>query len=486
MVHAQSIRYSNFYDSNLGAELLKEGVLLDDGSMLIIANTSESNGSCCGRSLNIVIDEEGQLEHQIVRQAVDTNIIPQALLRTEEGFIFEAGHFCDFSVPSLGYCDFYLAKLNQAGDTLFHKVYERPDTADILLDLVQTSPNKLMLIGWTYDDTTNADSDLMFLTVDTLGNELNRVVWGGAGTDYVHSGLVINEIGEVLMTGYTGSFPSLNSTGRTWVVKTDSIGNVLWHQEYIGAFGIGSSCAGISSTADGNFIAVGGNSNFGWGGGFGTDAAILKFSPTGTEIWSKEYEVLEGQGLWHCAGLSDGTIVSCGVTQGVDDSQAGWLIKTDENGDTLWTRTYNPSSLIDFIRFMLVMPNGDIVMLGDGRSPGEVNQDGWVLRVDSMGCEVEECWTVGVEELEEKVGLLSVYPNPVKDDLSIELAYPLQPPFIRPLEVMIVDMLGKEMLRFTQEKLETEIDVSVFKSGIYLLRVSNQYGHITSVKFVKE
>ena len=178
-VLAQSIRYSGFYDWENGAEILKDAVALANGSLLVIGNTSESNGACCGKSYNIVVDSTGELEYAFVREGIDLNIIPKAVVKTSSGSVYEAGYLCDYSVESPGYCDYYFSKLTNEGDTVFTKVINRPDTGDFVLDLVETRPNKLMLIGWTYDDTTSTDADLMFITVDTLGNELNRVVWGG-------------------------------------------------------------------------------------------------------------------------------------------------------------------------------------------------------------------------------------------------------------------------------------------------------------------
>ena len=74
-----------------------------------------------------------------------------------------------------------MAKLDETGDTLFTNVFERPDTSDFMLDIVQTRPNKLLLMGWTYNDTVQVSSaaQLLFITTDTLGNKLNEVVWGG-------------------------------------------------------------------------------------------------------------------------------------------------------------------------------------------------------------------------------------------------------------------------------------------------------------------
>jgi hypothetical protein len=141
----------------------------------------------------------------------------------------------------------------------------------------------------------------------------------------------------------------------------------------------------------------------------------------GNEIWSKEYEVAGGQGLWGVVGLDNGMIVSCGVTDGASGSQAGWLIKTDANGDTIWTRTFDEGIGTDYLRNMMVMDNGDIVMVGFGRGENSTSQDGWILRVDSMGCVVENCFSVGVDELEVAEPSVSVYPNPNQGTFTVQV-----------------------------------------------------------------
>tara|TARA_R110000868_G_scaffold137247_2_gene350722 strand:+ start:283 stop:1791 length:1509 start_codon:yes stop_codon:yes gene_type:complete len=456
---AQSIRFSSFYDSNNGAGLIESIVVLDDGSMIGVGSNLNSANESNQDGHHVQIDEFGNLlnESEVVFSGMTYNT--QQIIKSTSGSLYSAGHLCDYTVSSPGYCDFYFSKLNSTADTVFTKVIVRKDTSDVLLDMVQTRPNKIMLIGWTYDDTTDVDADLLFITVDTLGNEVNRVVFGGGGTDYVHSACLKSESGNVLMTGYTLSFGAGN--GKSWVLETDSIGNVQWYEIYSGFSSQGDGGIGISKAeSDGNFIVVGA-SNF----PNESDAYMLKIDTDGNEIWRKRYQIPKNQGLYAVVELEDGTIVSAGQTTDTsDDSQAGWLIKTDANGDTLWTRTYNPSSFVDRLLNMMVLPNGDIVMVGSGRGENSTTQDGWILRVDSMGCEVEGCFTVGIEDASPSLGMtLQVYPNPATREVNLRL----NPTNIQDAEIVITDMLGKQVLRFSADNQTKNIDVSHWSRGLY-------------------
>lgn len=277
------------------------------------------------------------------------------------------------------------------------------------------------------------------------------------------------------MTGYTASFQG--SDNDTWLIKSDSIGNVVWHRTYNHLSpNEGDGGLRVLVLADGNFIIIGGSNNSSTGN---SDGFMLKVDPNGNEIWTKKYVATSGsQGLYAGAELNDGSIVSCGQTTNTsDESQAGWLIKTNANGDTLWTRTYNPSPLIDRLLNMLVMPNGDIVMVGSGRDTGQINQDGWILRVDRMGCVEENCFLTSVnEELGIKNEELNVFPNPANDVVN----FSIQPPVGRSLEVTVrvVDMLGRVSSPPAKERSgEVLLNTSHLPNGIYLITVTDQDGN---------
>ncbi len=468
IINAQPIRFSGFYDSNNGAGLLEAAIVLDNGNIMAAGSNLNLNNSSLSDAHHVVIDGEGNLISEVDVTFSGMTFNTQSLIRTGSGGLFTSGYHCDYTVESPGPCDFYFARLDETGDTLFTRIIERPDTSDLLLSMVETRPNKIMLIGWTYDDTTDTDADILLITVDTLGNELNRVVYGGGGTDYIHSGTTINEQGEVLMTGGTKSFGG--SDYDTWLIKTDSIGNVLWQETYNSISPGGGGGTKVFPLTDGNYAIVGGVENMSTGN---SDALIMKVDPLGNEIWIKEHVAPIGShSFWSGAALSNGAIIGVGQTTNTDDgSQAGWLMKTDANGDTLWTHTYNPSGSTDLLRNMMLMPNGDIVMVGFGRGANSTTQDGWILRVDSLGCEVENCFITGVEELPfgSAQGTLEVYPNPFTNSTTI--AYDLGKECELGCVLRLYDLHGRvlleEMLSLQDGKGQFEVDMSRYTNGIY-------------------
>jgi hypothetical protein len=488
-VVAQSVRFSEFYDLNQGAGGFVDVALVDNERLIAVGSVLNlSDNVNFYNGFHVVVSLSGnQLASQgfnPIGMNYNTRSVIQSTFREAT---FSGGYFCDFTVESPGYCDFFFSRINSnTGDTTFTRIIQRTDTADVFLNMVETRPNKIMLIGWTYDDTTDADADLLFITVDTLGNELNRVVYGGGGTDYVHSGTVINELGEIMMTGGTKSFAG--GDYDTWVLKTDSIGNVQWQQTYnhLSPSG-GDGGTKLIPTVDGNFVVVGAYDDLSIPASY---AFMMKIDPDGNEIWTKRYENEFSQGFWACEGLSDGSIVAVGQTSNTGEGsqgQGGWIVKTDSNGDTLWTRTYNPSSSSDLFRNMLVMPNGDIVAVGFGRGENSTTQDGWILRVDSMGCLEEGCWSVGIEELEEETRYFKAYPNPFTHQVTIE--YDLSEDCIDGCFIRMMDISG----RIVYEKAiisgegpnSVTLDMGKYETGMYICSLYNNQRLLQTSRLVR-
>lgn len=73
-----------------------------------------------------------------------------------------------------------------------------------------------------------------------------------------------------------------------------------------------------------------------------------------------------------------------------------------------------------------------------------------------------------------------ISPNPSKDKLNIKL-----PSSLENITLEVFDVLGKRIHKSTITKLEASIDVSHWKTGVYLVKISNEKESQTK-RFIKQ
>ena len=100
---------------------------------------------------------------------------------------------------------------------------------------------------------------------------------------------------------------------------------------------------------------------------------------------------------------------------------------------------------------------------------------------EADGVYVDDVWvgndpSVGVEEQPTLVATVS--PNPATDKVTVETN-------TNEGQVVVFDMLGKQMLTVTVVDGRTELDLSTFAKGVYMARISSETGTRT-IKLVKE
>ena len=139
--------------------------------------------------------------------------------------------------------------------------------------------------------------------------------------------------GGYIVAGYTYTFGAGN--GDFYLIKTNAQGDTLWTRTYGGpSIDEGSS---VEQTTDGGYIMTGETGSFGSGN---MDVHLVKTNAQGDTLWTRTL----GSG-YNDAGLSvqqttDSGYVIAGVTSTYTGKQSAYLIKTNFRGDTLWTRTY--------------------------------------------------------------------------------------------------------------------------------------------------
>ncbi len=110
----------------------------------------------------------------------------------------------------------------------------------------------------------------------------------------------------------------------------------LWTRTYGGAGADSAFC--VQPTADGGFIAVGGTDSYGAGW---SDILLLKTDSDGDTLWSRIYGGIDSDFARCVRQTADGGYIVAGGTYSYGGGEADiYLIRTDSIGDTLWTFTY--------------------------------------------------------------------------------------------------------------------------------------------------
>jgi len=283
--------------------------------------------------------------------------------------------------------DLWLLRTDSLGDTLWTRTYGK-DKSDEGYFVQQTSDKGYILTGCTYIPDTGG-IQLWLLKTDESGDTLWTRTYGGKSDD---KGLCLQQTndGGYIVTGYTWSSESRAGASDIWLLKTDSLGDTLWTRTYGGAdLDWGTH---VDQTRDGGYVITGYTRDSGarW-----YDLWLLKTDASGDTLWTRRYG-----GRWEDIGecvqeTNDGGYVITGVMT-VDSTFAGdllemglWLLKTDSLGDTVWTRTYGGWEFNAYGHYVQETHDGGYIVTGWMRS-SEQWDNVWLLKTDAEG---DTLWT---------------------------------------------------------------------------------------------
>jgi hypothetical protein len=357
-----------------------------------------------------------------------------------------------------------VVKTNSSADTLWTRSFGTGGSeTDVLLSVEQTTDNGFLFSGYTNSfGNNNGQADMWLIKTDNNGDTLWTNTYGGLGWEQGKA--IQTNDGGYLISSVSRSF---NNSGQEWLIKTNNIGDTVWTKLYGGYWE--EYINETIQTIDNGFALIGQTNSFGNGG---QDIWVIKTNNLGDTLWTKTYGGTNDDTAMSIKQTIDGGYIIGASTKSYGNGLTDfWLIKTDQFGDTLWTKTFGGSS-DDFISDCHQTSDGGYIILGSTNSFGNGGQDIWVIKTDANGIASTQ------ELLSNKK--LNIYPNPVNEFLSLTEIENTDP--IRRIEIIT----SSGVLMVTYDNIDSnKVNVVDLSNGQYFLNVYFD-DNVETFKFIKE
>jgi hypothetical protein len=271
----------------------------------------------------------------------------------------------------LSFCCFLNSSIAQGWERTYG--YNQRDAAS---DIQLTSDGGYIVSGYAYD-TIGSDRNMYAIKLDHNGDTLWTKING------------ISTVTETASTGqetsdslfFIAGTSSNYATGVSQMhfIKMDSNGDTLWTRKYSSSIQNGLdnvSCHAAIQTSDGGYILTGSDDY---------DAAIVKIDAIGDTLWTRTYgsSATEDRFL-ALKKTSDGGYIFAGdksVPAFPIDNRQMYLVKTDANGDSLWTKLYGDATFPIAFDVSQTSDNG-YILIGSSYSNSTTIS---VVKTDSLG-----------------------------------------------------------------------------------------------------
>lgn len=269
--------------------------------------------------------------------------------------------------------DFYIINTDEYGDTIWCRIY--PGHSVDGLNCIKLSSEGGYVVTGSTSSFGSGNYDAVLMKIDDDGNIIWCKTYGGSGPDYSTWCL---EVGDgYVLAGITQSYGA--GDADIYLVRTDMAGDTLWTRTY-GGTGFDQSSE-IQKTSDGGYIITGETENVSNGD---LDVLLLKVDSNGLLEWQKIY----GSNLYDSGRsvqqTNDSGYIIAGHSGSLTTGDDGFIIKTDSEGDTIWTRKFGGPAIERLYSVAQTTDDG-YIFAGQTTSYGAGSYDVLLLKSDSIG-----------------------------------------------------------------------------------------------------
>ena len=392
-----------------------------------------------------------------------------------DGFVSGVAHFGFGAVDSL-----FVYKFNGSGDTVWTR-FIGADSSLVHRATARTLDGDLLLAG-----TRDPGRKAYIFHLDSVGNIMGYHPYDDFNGEDVAEG----KDGRWYLCGIGNQ---TNNYGRAILLRSDTLGQQLWRYTDWSMYGRFVSMIALQ---DGGVVGLGSRNPL----GEDQRASLTKLDTAGVVVWFKDIWQTDDPN-WVCnlnCGFEypDSTLIVAGTLRSMADRDKGILFKLEQNGETLWHRFYShyPGAAYgkDQI-FWDVKPTSDggMVLTGETNSDDYDYAQLWLLKLDSMGCLVPGCGSVGVQEYTDLFnGKLVVAPNPARDLVNVALDLGEGIEVSGQVRALLLDATGRVVLEQPVQqnvnKLSATVDVSALSGGKYYLHLRDAKTWLAGSKLVVE
>jgi hypothetical protein len=356
-----------------------------------------------------------------------------------------------------------LIKADSAGNIIWQKYYGGlGDTSDYAYDLKETADHGFIILGNRTIDLLNTMQIQMY-KVDSAGNLVwSRVYGGNFGDD--GTSITITSDNKYVICGTYAKFSTLTDTARIYLVKTDFNGNIIWSKTYGNSSGqyVGEEA---QETSDGGFIITGYRNPT---GSTLDQVYLIKTDSNGDTVWTKEFGGSSYDNHFSVKPTYDGAYISTGTSRSPQDYDLN-LTKLNSLGDIIWNKYYDFGE--DEIGFDVQNSDNGFLILGHKAVADYPFRDILFVKTDSEGI------IDTISGIKENMKDFKIYPNPASTTLTLQTEHRLPNTDNR---LQIYNTQGQLVYHSTFDidlaSGETTFDISSLPTGLYYLHLQSAEG----------
>ncbi len=271
-----------------------------------------------------------------------------------------------------GVSDGFLLKLDEEGNIEWYQIYDGGG-ADYLYSVELTDDGGYIAVGYT-NWVEEQRADVLVIRTDSLGTPLWVRHYSCSDKSYGRD-IIKTEEGYLI----AGSVYSQNEGYNALAMLIDDSGNIVWEQSYGGA---GSErVLEVIKLSKGGYALTGRTTTDSYGE---TDVYLLRIDDAGCPIFERHYGGANYDNGYGIAESQNGGFVIVGYTKsyGAGDFDI-YIIRTDWNGDTLWTAVYG-GPYYEIGCCIIELGPSSYLIVGSTESFGAGCEDVYLLRLEEL------------------------------------------------------------------------------------------------------